>query len=1059
MFAEIRLISPIDYNDYQILENVSNLTFDTRYSDIGAISFDIPVDDADNLGVTIDSLIAVCPDGTSDLPNMWYEIDGFESSRTGDGALIATVSGKSLVQWLSDCIVYPSTWPEVPTQNPDGTTATVIQGHSFEDATPGNIMRTLIARGVERGGLAWLEYDNFTGEITSDNQAWATTLSNSYSNGTSLLQVLQDLRSARLVDFHMVRNRLELYNFGALAQTYTPDQVLFRRGENITEQTRNLDATQTASVVLVIGDLSAVTESSSSKTAAAEQAIGRRKEFFLQEGGLTDIPTLQMLADTQLSIVGHIQTQDTVGVDDLSYRPWIDYTEGAWVWLEFDGNVPQKIQVQQIAATQQESGDLQIGVVLGDIIKDQDDRNQNLLNNISAGNGALPNQNDFLGPTVPTGLSITASPYRDSNGIAFDQVAISWIAPATNSNGSPVVDLDHYDVQYNLDNSDTWNPVGNVPAGTTPLACFISHLQPGQTFVGRVRAVDSFDNVSPWQQTSEITLPQYSEILPKPSQPQVLPIIQGLAVSWDGLDANGLDYGPGFSQINIYVGTSSDFTPGPTNIENSASVPGATSILGLDYTIDYYVKIIALDNQGNQSPPTDPVGPIQAKKVGQDDVTNVGVNVYTQSTQPTGAQTGDLWINIGNSNAIYTYNGSVWTLYQFGTGAIAVNSIDATKIVTEGLAASVIATGTLSAATITMGASGYIDIGSPGENGIQISETGITAWNNSSQTFSLSSAGALTMSGTIVSSTITGTDINGGTITGATLRTPADGSGFYLDIGGANHDISFMYTDGSVSGYIDGGTEGAISGISLRNTDLGPGSILELATDHILLQFNGIKQGQDPYSTEEFAFKTGQSGNTTMDIFDRNFVITLAQNHTIINPTYGPTTFNLSMSDTYLKMTEGTASSEYHFVPGGGEFRLVTLQNGSITADGTIHFWSPYGGAPIGFATWVDNGTLCPHYASAFTQVSSEKFKSDIQENITGNNARDIILDTPVFTYTEKATNRRRIGFVAERSRREISGFDSVEQGGIDLTHAISVMWAYLRDQIQSEQDSKPSDK
>jgi hypothetical protein len=200
LFAELRLRTGSNWSVPTILRGYSSLTFDTKYLDLGAIGFALTKADAASYGVGDQSVIEVLPNGAT-YDNMWFEVEGTSGTKVSDGVIWKTFSGKSILNWLTDGLVYPSTWPAVPVVNPDGTTAQVIQGHSFQNATPGNILRTLVARCTGRGTLLWLDVSSFTGTTTSDSLAWATTLTTTYATGTTLLQVVQDLASRRLIDF------------------------------------------------------------------------------------------------------------------------------------------------------------------------------------------------------------------------------------------------------------------------------------------------------------------------------------------------------------------------------------------------------------------------------------------------------------------------------------------------------------------------------------------------------------------------------------------------------------------------------------------------------------------------------------------------------------------------------------------------------------------------------------------------------------------------------------------------------------------------------------------
>lgn len=609
MFAETRLRTGSTWSNFTILRNVNGLTFDTKYLDIGAINFSMLTDDAIANGVTDQSVIEIAPNGTSTF-NMWYGIDGTSGTKTTDGARWTTFSGKSIVNWLNDGLVYPSTWPSVPTVNPDGTTAQVIQGHSFQNATPGNILRTLVARcqGRTSSGqatLAWLDVSTFTGTTTSSGAAWATTLTTTYTNGTTMLQVLQDLLARRLIEYRMNGMQLQVFNYGTNPVHYTADQLTFRRGKNVIEQNTNTDSSTSATTVLIQGDNSAIQEISDSGLLTA---IGRRKERYVTQGGITDGPTLTLLGTAELSISGHIQVEESLGVTDSGILPWANFQPGDWVWEDVDGTL-KNLQIQQIAAGATDASTLTVGLTLGDLIADQDAEFQRRIDNITGQNagsyGGLPNTlQNFLAPSPPTTVVAAPTAYRDANGIDWCQMTITWAIPITNTDGSPLTDLDRYEVQYKVGSTTTWSNATNVPANSAVLGAFISSLPTGQSFTSQVRAIDTDGNASTWAaQTNTISaMPKITTTPATPATPGLSGGLQSVKVSWNGLDSTGSAYPTSWARTDIHISTTNGFSPtSATRAGSFTSIGGLYTVGGLVTGTTYYVVLIAYDKSGNQS--------------------------------------------------------------------------------------------------------------------------------------------------------------------------------------------------------------------------------------------------------------------------------------------------------------------------------------------------------------------------------------------------------------------------------------------------------------------------
>ena len=437
MFAEVRVRAGAAWGSYAILRRYRDLSFDTKYGDLPALGgLTVPTSDALALGLGNQSVIEVCPDGKT-IYDSWYSIDGTSGTSVADDERWTTYSGRGIVSWLSDARVYPSAWP-----------STVPADHSFVNATPGTIIRTLVARAQERGALLWLDVSSFTGTTSTDARPWDAVWSGAYSAGTDYLQVLTSLATAGLCSWRMQGMSLQLFNLGGYVTLWTPEQVTFRAGRDILEQTSNTDSTSWADTVLIVGDQNQAVERTNP---TATSQIGRRRELYVSQSGITDNPTLAMLGDKYLSLQAHLKEEETLGTPD-TVQPWFAFHAGDWVWEDRDGALLNR-QVKQISGGAQDENNLKVGLTLGDILDSQDVKTQRLLDAIlGGGTGGLPNPNvtDKVAPGPPSGIVVNVIPYRDANGHDFEQVTVSWQAPTINVDGSVCNDIDHYDVEWTI---------------------------------------------------------------------------------------------------------------------------------------------------------------------------------------------------------------------------------------------------------------------------------------------------------------------------------------------------------------------------------------------------------------------------------------------------------------------------------------------------------------------------------------------------------------------------------------------------------------------------------
>lgn len=587
-FAEVRVRSGDSWTSYAIARRFRELTFDTKYLDTGALGVSLPVNDAAALGVTEGkTVIEVAPNGLS-IYDGWYGIDSASGTYIADDELWVTYSGKSLAAWMDEGRVYPSAWPSA-----------LPAGFAFSNATAGFIVRTLVARAQERGALLWLDVTGFSGPYTSGGIPWAATVTLNYENGTGLYSVLADLVIRGLVSWRMNGCTLELYNLDEISQTRSTTEALFRKGSTILDQSLNTDATNWASTVLVVGDQNQAFERTSSAKLAA---IGRRRELYVAQSGITDGPTLQMVGDRYLSLA-HRLTEETVGALDTKILPWQAYQAGDWVNVDTDGTLRLR-QVQQIAASAQDENGLKIGLTLGEIIDQHDAKVARLLQSLTNGGGAIPNPvipADGTFPNPPTGVTITPNAYSDTNGGVFDQITTSWSAPTLNTDGSALVDLGHYELQHQV-NSGTWSGIVSIPAGTT--VAYSSGYQVGQTITFRVRAVDTTNNASVWATSAGVVMPNLVAGVAVPSAPQVYPIFRGLLVGWNGQSVSGF-YPALWARTEVYVSTSSGFTPSAASLAGTFTARGGGIVVqNLVPGTIYYVQLVAYDQANNVSTPS-----------------------------------------------------------------------------------------------------------------------------------------------------------------------------------------------------------------------------------------------------------------------------------------------------------------------------------------------------------------------------------------------------------------------------------------------------------------------
>jgi hypothetical protein len=273
-----------------------------------------------------------------------------------------------------------------------------------------------------------------------------------------------------------------------------------------------------------------------------------------------------------------------------------------------------------------------------------------------------------------------------------------------------------------------------------------------------------------------------------PDAPSVAGGVLGLIAGWDGLLAGAPPLSD-FLYVQVHVSATSGFTPSSGTLQGTLAAGGLFGIGGLTAGTTYYVKLVAVSKsrvssaastQGSGVPTSVPAnippgsiagtaiqtGTITATQIsatagilGSQLASNAaitagqvafsarsigGITTTVSGTQPSSAVTSDLWFNSSNGFQLYQYNGSSWQPFQFGTGAIAANSVTAALIAANTITAAQIAAGTITAA--------------------QIAAATITGSNIAAGTLTAS----LLQAGIIVAGIVNGTVLTGSTLQNST---------------------------------------------------------------------------------------------------------------------------------------------------------------------------------------------------------------------------------------------------------------------------------------------------
>ena len=677
-YVELRLYTDLTATNFVLLPLYSDLSFDVKYNDIGAINFAYPLEAAETMGLADADLIGVVlgfSNGVTDEIDRFL-IESTNDDRVSDGQRMRTFSGRSTLAILNDAKVYPSNWKvttistysrtsNVATLNVGvghgygvaqkvfvvgidssfngevtltSVTSTTISyastgtnlgsttapassfvvnatpsGHSFTDSTVGTIMRTLIDRAQARGGLLQIDESSFTGLVDSNNVSWGELHTQNYATGTDYFDLLNEFMERGYVDAWLDGWQLRMVNGGDRGAHVGIGTVEIRPARNVTEMVTTTNSAESASTVLIEGDEGTAVERHDS---AAQALLGRRRERYVQQGGIRDAGVLTLLGNAELDLYGRIPTEETVGVAPNGLMPFVDFQISDWVWVRYKSDdAPVERRIRQIGVSVDQDRNITFGITLNSILYEADvalKRRMDALTGNGGTYGSVPNSiPDNSVPNAPTGLGITSGTYTDALGFYRAAFVANWSAPTTNVDGSTISDLDYYEVQYRYTGIGTapqptdteWKPILRTADTETTLG--YSPVQPGAGAEVRVRAIDADGHVSVWLTTTttfdkDITPPNV------PSQPDAVDAIGYVNVTWDGLDAGGNQLGltPDFDRVEVWMSPSTaGFTPG---LGDSVQVgimqaKGTTACIGGVPNATCWYKLVAVDKAGNKS--------------------------------------------------------------------------------------------------------------------------------------------------------------------------------------------------------------------------------------------------------------------------------------------------------------------------------------------------------------------------------------------------------------------------------------------------------------------------
>lgn len=202
----------------------------------------------------------------------------------------------------------------------------------------------------------------------------------------------------------------------------------------------------------------------------------------------------------------------------------------------------------------------------------------------------LPPAPDTTAPAPPTDLAASGTVIPAENAVDY---LLSWTAPTTNEDTTPLMDFAYYVVRWRYVGASAWTSfVSNDDE------FLLSRATLGLDIEWGVLARDYNGNDSSWA-ADTITGAVDTTGPNEPSVPSVSTSSGTITVAWDGEDHLGAAQPSDFSHLEIFI---SSTTGGPWTLVGSLTGVGSTIITGVPVGATRYITTVALDESGNTSP-------------------------------------------------------------------------------------------------------------------------------------------------------------------------------------------------------------------------------------------------------------------------------------------------------------------------------------------------------------------------------------------------------------------------------------------------------------------------
>lgn len=464
----------------------------------------------------------------------------------------------------------------------------------------GSIMSIFMTEHAQRSAWPVPLGRDFSYSTDSAGTKFSTKATTFYPVGIALSAVLDSLVASGWCDW---RTR------GRLLSMWEPDTAWVDRSTSVRlDYGRELSDAPTEESLQEVVTRALVRGDGVSAVVSSPQAIRPWGEW---EGFIEDSSTAvwaELVANSrkELAETSRVRAEYTRSLTgEGESLPFRDYNPGDWVSAPTVNGQMERVRVQQVTLNLEDGGRWAGSVVLNDRVLSAELRRAKGLAAVTMstkpplGGVHRPVVSvDRREPNAPTNFAVTPSLEPADSGWSV-RVRATFTPPSAATDGSSVAVMGHelWGMSSGAERRLTMAPAGASSVDFGPLA-------PGSAWSFRMRAIAAGTMIPGlWTPWVAVTLPSDVTAPNVPSLPVLTPVMGGLSVAWDGLDAAGDPMPADFQHVEVHLSTMSG-PPGPAAQPAailSSRRGGAITPLNLAYDQLYFVHLVAVDTSGNRS--------------------------------------------------------------------------------------------------------------------------------------------------------------------------------------------------------------------------------------------------------------------------------------------------------------------------------------------------------------------------------------------------------------------------------------------------------------------------